>query len=606
MKVWILLVVVAWVWGAEANTPFVPVNTVIGGQVWRATYDYFCLNYTSQTFTFIGGTPDLYNASGLAWNQIISVGTANPLLSLNSATFQCSTLTSVPALPTKIPLPRLAFVNGINAANNFVFPAQTGTQDTYQLLTSASIAPAVQIIQDSTTNNLDTMRFFFKTNFATLGQNCGRLGSTYQVADDPNPVQYVATVPMVAMARSSAGTIVLDKRMFTVVQTAGNDITLSLTGGPNYKLVTFLEAEYVDSTMCASGKIRLVFQFDMQYTSLNASYLVQGPHTSPGITIQPNCYNLTTRSIVPTLPCVGLTCSSQVYIQTGCRTALTNGKTFATCTSGQDPSEQHEVYFNAFASYCNLTNPTCRTTGSGSRQLPFADKVRASIAIATDSQFLEVMQFYPLATTALNNAYFANVTLVAAQTFYVAVYYPYLETQQNFDLTISNLTTFSVTVFDGTGKQLAILGYAALKSTGALAVGVKNTRKDTGGLVACDALAGCDSFAINDASILTTYPTVAYLTFNVTTIQPGGYSGFGTVGGTLTQQVLGSINITASVVDDDSSERSNLLIAGWILLSVGGAALVVGGLAIVGLGSGRAVVAGKYSKKESVCLVSHA
>jgi len=595
-----LIFVLAWV-VAEATGPFSNPTVSIGGQVWRSTYDFFCPNYTTQTVTFIGGTPDLYNASGLPWNQIFSVGTKNPLASLTIANLQCSTLTSVPDLPTKIPVPRTAFVNGINAVNNFKFPDATNTQDTYEPLTAAGIAPAVQIINDATTNNLDTMRFFFKTNFATLAKSCTSLGSTYVEADDPTPVQYVATVPIVAMARSSAGTVVLDKRIFTVVQTAGSDIEISLTGGPNYQLATFLEASFYDTSLCATGKIQLVFQFGMQYTSNNASYLVSGPRVPPGLTILPNCYNLTTRSILAVLPCVGSTCISRVQIQTECRTALTSGLTFASCKSGQSPDEQHEVFFNAQAAFCNLTNPTCRTLGTNLINLPFKDQVRASVAIAVESQFLEVLAFYPLATTALASAFPANYTAATNAVVYVAVYFPYIETQRDFDLTISNGTSFKVNVFAANNFLLASYNYTQFKKLGALTIGVKGTRKDVGGLLACDALAGCDSFAINLAPITNLWRNIDHLGFNLTTIIPGGYDGLGVVGTPITQSITGTLKV-AKPLDDDSSERANLFIAGMVLLAVGAAALIIGASVIlVGVGAtGTAGVAGKYHKKKTL------
>lgn len=583
MKLFVLFLLlggaVALVHQRFARNPFTPDPLLVGLQPFRAIYDNFCVNYTTQVVTFTADLPNLYNNSGLPWNQFVSVGTGNVLSSLGSSNADCSSLSSVPALPTKLPVPVDAFINGINAFDDFLFPAQTGTQDTYQPLNTDGIVQAVQMIDSTIPGVYDTMRFFFSVNFQTLGQACTSLGSSYeQVTTPTQTLQYTADVPIVAVARSSAGTVVADPRFFAATQTPNNDLVLSITGGIHYQLEAFLESTFFDTSLCPTGQTQLVLQFGMEYTSLNSSYLVQGPRGSPGVNVDANCYNLTTRGVVR-LPCTddGV-CVSRVQLQTGCRTALPNGLTFASCN---DTAERSEVFYESVASYCAVANPDCAINGTGFTILFYQDSVRASVAFRAASQFLEIVQFFGASTSALNHALLANYTLIPGQVIFGAVYFPYTEIQRHFDLRIVNGTVFNITAYDSDGKLLNSLTYADLVSLGVINVGVKVTRSFTGGLAACDALLGCDSFALNGDKAAAAFPGAAYLTFNITTTLPGGYNGQGTLGTLVTSTVTQALNVSFPLGLTYTTSKAHVLIAAWVLTGVAGGTVVIGLIAAI-------------------------
>lgn len=581
MLIWILLVVVG-LFEAEAQMsgPFTPAPLMAGGVVFRTIFDNFCLNYTAQTVTFTGDVPNLYNSSGLPWNQFFSVGNAFPALS--GANFACSSLSSLPALPTKLPVPISAFFNGVNAFNDFRFPAQTGTQDTYQVLNPNGIVQAVQLINDATTNFSPKMRFFFKVDFRSISQACSSLGSTFeQVVTQwwtaQPPLQYTADVPIVGIARSSANTIVADPRFFAATQTPNNDLIVAVTGGSHYQLETFLESTFLDTTQCPTGQTQLVLQFGMEYTSQNATYLVQGPRVSPAITIYPNCYNVSIRSVVRA-PCSGGVCVSRVQIQTECRTALANGLTFTSCDLGVDAAEElnNEVFFDSYASYCPLSTKGCAQNGTGFTRLYYMDKVRASVAFKAASQFLQVMQFYAAATSPLNHALISNFTLQPGQTVWVAVYFPYPEIQRHFSLSISNSSLFNISATDGAGNVIATLTYPQLVSTGVITTGVKATRAS--GLLACDAVPGCDSFALNADKAAAVFPGAVYLTFNATTTIPGGYNGQGTLGSLVTSSATQFLLTSFPSGSVSTTSLAQALVPAWVLVGVAGAAIVIVGI----------------------------
>lgn len=561
--------------------PFTPAPIVAGGQVFHTVYDYFCVNYTTQQVTFIGDIPNLYNASGLAWNQMVSVGQSNVLSDLRSSNFDCSTWSTVPALPTKIPVPPSAFENGINSFNNFMFPSQTGTQDTYQVLNPHGIAQAVQIIEDSTTNFQDTMRFFFKVNLASLGESCTSLGSSYSSVRDAasDLLQYTSNIPIVSIARSSAGTVLVDERYMSASQTPGNNLVISVTGGSHYQVDAFLESTFLDTTHCPTGQTSLILQFGMEFTSMDPLYLVQGPRSIAGITIDANCYNITVRS-VRRLPCdAGGVCVQVIQLQTECRTALANGLTFASCDAGQVAAEESgEVFFDSRASYCLTNDTTCVQTGANYTLLYYVDKVRASVAFQAASQFLEVIQFYPSTTSALSQPLFNNHTLEAGDILWVATFFPYPEIQRNFKLTVLNSSAFSITGYDSAGKATNTLRYADLVKSGVIALGVKATRNLGAGLLACDNVLGCDDFALNADAVGLAFPGAAYLTFNLSTSIPGGYNGHGDIGTLVNTVATQALNISQSLTQGFvyTTKKSDVLVAAWVLTAVGGGSIVIG------------------------------
>jgi hypothetical protein len=576
----IVLLLCAWV--AEASPgfghagPFTPAPLVAGTTPFRASFDYFCVNYTTQTVTFIGDVPVLYNTSGLPWNQFVSVGAGNVLSKLSGSNFACSSLSSVPSLPTALPVPVSAFVNGINAFNDFRFPAQTGTQDTYQTLNTHGIVQAVQIIQDATTNFQEMLRFFFKVNFATLGSACTSLGSSEtQVTSGSTLLQYTSNVPIVSIARSGAGTVLADSRFFSATQTPNNDYIITVTGGNHYQLQTFLESTFLDSSQCPTGQTQLVLQFGMEYTSLNSTFLVQGPRLNPGLTIAPNCYNITTRGVVRP-PCTQGVCVSRVQLQTECRTALANGLTFASCDVGQPAAEElNEVFFDSRASYCPVAVQGCAQNGTGFTMLFYPDKVRASLSFKAASQFLEVVQFYSASTSPLTSPVASNYTLLPGQTVWMAAFFAYPEIQRHFLLSISNSTLFNITGYNSAGQMVASLTYPQLVKAGVIAVGVKATRG--AGMVACDLLPGCDSLALDADAASMAFPGASYLTFNVSTAIPGGYSGVGTLGSLVVTSATQSLNTTASLITvlTYSTKQSTVMLSAWVLTGVGGFSLLV-------------------------------
>lgn len=555
----ILLLFVVGTWAIPPN-PFTPPTTLLKGQDYHLYLDNFCVNFTTQTVTFTADISNLYNASGLPWNQFIVAGTGNNLISELSGNFPCTTIASLPSLPSHVPVPYQAFVEGINQYNDFRFPAQTGTQDTYQALNTAGIAQAVQIIQDSTTHNQNMMRFFIKTSFASIGRACSALGTAYSEVDNdvlPNkPVlQYTADVPFTAIARSSQGTVVSSTRFLAATQTTNNDFVVSVTGGINYQLEAFLEDTFVDSSQCPTGQVQMVLQFGMEYTSLNSSYLVQGPRTVPGLTIYPNCYNISTRSVVRP-PCTNGVCVSRVLLQTSCRPALSNGMTFATCAVGQSPFELTDVFFDAHCSFCKIGNTSCSITGNGASILSFTDKVRASVSFKAASQFLQVVQLYASRTAALTAPLLANFTMQSGQTVWVAALFPYPEIQRHFALLISNSSSqFSFTGYSMTGQKTGSLGYTGLVAAGVITVGVRSLRNSQGGLVACDAVLGCDSFAINATALGQLWPQTSQVDMQFATLLPP-YTDPATV------QPLGFFtvnlaqNITLSLAPNSSSNQS--------------------------------------------------
>jgi hypothetical protein len=478
-----------------------------------------------------------------------------------------------------LPVPVSAFVNGINAFDDFRFPAQTGTQDTYPILNPHGIVQAVQLIDDATTTFIEKLRFFFKINFQTLGQACTSLGSTYEQVTTQwwvnQALQYTTDAPIVAIARSSTGTIVADPRFFAVTQTPNNDLVISVTGGIHYELEAFLESAFLDATQCPTGKTQLVLQFGLEYTSLNDTFLVQGPRIAQGITLDPNCYNITTRSILR-MPCTQGVCLSRLQLQTECRTALASGLTFASCAVGQPAAEElNEVFFDARPGFCAVSQPGCAHNGTGASVLFFMDKVRASIAFRAASQFLEILQFYSASTTPLNRALVSNFTMEIGDTVWAAAYFPYTEIQRHFDLSISNSTLFNVTAYDHLGNALVTFTYPELVTAGVISVGVKATR--VSGMVACDALPGCDSFALDGTHAAIAFPGAAYLIFNVTTIIPGGYNGQGTLGSLVSTFTTQAINVSfpIPVLSVFTTKKSEVLVAAWVLTGVAGGAVIV-------------------------------
>lgn len=582
----VLLLVRSTIATTPTTGPFTPPLISTGsGAVFRAVYDNFCVNYTLDSVTFTADIPSLYNYTGLPWNQFISVGSGNPLSRLTTSTLDCSTLSDVPSLPTAIPVPYSAFVNGINAFNDFRFSQQTGTQDTYAPVNPNGVAPAVQIINDATTNYLTTMRFFFNINFAQIGQTCASLGSTYTTAleattNPPSLLQYATELPMTAVARSSTNNLLINQANFAISHTIHDETIISVTGGVNYKLKTFLETAFLDSTNCSTGQTRLVIQFGMQYTSQNSSYLVQGARSPAGLSVLANCYNLTTRSVVRP-PCIEGMCTSRVQIQTQCRTALGNGLTFANCMAGQSAADElTDVYFDSQGSYCPASSIDCVQSGTGFTMLYFTDKVRASMAFQTASRFLQVLEFYATPTKTLLQPLPGNYSLSVTDTIWAAVYFPYPDIQKNFNLTIDASSLFNITVFNAQGISLGSMSYSQMVHYGVITTGVKSTRAGVGGIQACDAVLGCDSFALNAAALFKAFPGGQSMTFNVSTLIPGGFNGQGTIGSYVRTSATQALTLN-SVSTGANTSTTNTFYFGMAWVAAVGFVLVVGLAALI-------------------------
>lgn len=476
-----------------------------------ASFNYFCLNQTSNVITFIADVTSLYNTSNPT-TQWASIGLDTYPTLANQLPF-----TSLPAiqssLPSTLPVPMQVFLDDINSNNNFVFAGQT--QDTYQLLNTRGPVVAVQMINDSTTGHQLKMRFFFNLDVNKLAQNCTFLGCTFQGSTNGsnNATIFRSTIPIYMMYRDSHGNVGPSSGGVILTATrelAGADITVTVSQGqPKYNVDTFIEASKIETTGCSGGQVRALLTVGMAYSTLPADNLnlVQGPLSASDIAVSSQgCYNFSVSKFQRPFCSTNSSCLGQIQLQTQCRSPT---RSFLLCDNGSPGVPATWLDFTMQARQCTGTRTRPRNCTSGISATSTADAVWSSVnfnaalvqPVLGLSTYLAPTQFLSDPTTSVFQA--APVVALMAQGPDIAEYIP---------LAI-NTTSLS---FDVSGT---ILSYPQMVTAHFITFGVKASGASQF-LEGCDQLQGCDSFVLNQTMISKVYPTA--MSAIVAGIQPSG------------------------------------------------------------------------------------
>lgn len=530
------------------------------------TFDNFCVNYTSKVITFTGDVTNLYR-TGSPWNQLFSIGHAT--YPGTTTPLGCTTISATTAVPTTIPVPASAFVDGINSVNDFVFINQTGTQNTYAPLNALGIATDVQVINDTSTHFVEKLRYFFKFDTTAIATACSALGSSVEYGDGVL-TDYMVKLPIYAIGRSGAGVVVSAGAVITVSQTVGSDIAITLSPQTtSYNLDTIVTSTYVDTKSCAAGKSRTVILGSLQYTSMAATELTQGPLQTTDFTIEANCYGLSMRSFKRGVCSTAQECLASFALQTSC-----GASTIPNCTLPiEDTLATVDVqsYACAIASTAivNCTTPVAVTT---------KDRVFSSINFQKPILTIEDAHVYqsvsdPLATHVVlgTNGRAAPVgSLVNIATFLRDP-----EPLEDFVLSI-NKTTFNLTGYTAFDLVESSFTYAALVANSVISTGVKVGRAvGATSIVECDGTLGCDSFQLNTNTLVALHPHINYVVITMTANVPAAVS-------SVQPQTSVSFSVDLSAIASSQYTQNMLEIRNTLITlgSVMGAMIATGGIVL--------------------------
>lgn len=470
----------------------------------------FCVNQTSNVITFTADVTSLYNVTNPAtqWSSIGDLLTYPTL----STELQCTSLSAIETgLPSTVPQPIQTFINDINRLNvyNFIFPGVT--QNTYQPLNTKGPVVAVQMINDYTTGNVLKMRFFYKINLLTAGNNCS--GISFEGATDGtnNVTIFRSIIPVNVFSRDSTGQVQRSTGGIVIVasrETAGADLVLSISEGSSlYNFDTFLEKAVIQNTGCAAGHSRALLSIGVAYTAASTTglALVQGPLTAADVAIVPNlCYNYTVVKFTRPVCSSNSSCVGQIQVATQCRPSTSS---FLNCPS---VTESSLLNLAVQARECTGTRTRPRNcTGAGTAVSNGQDGVSSSIDFASSIAPVYAVHAYDSLTALFDRPLTSASTGNSTTEVDVALFAQGPDNAEFIPVAI-NTTSLVFTLTDASGLHLLTgASYSDFVTAGFFVNGVKATSDGYQSLTVCANIEGCDSFTLNKTSLGFAYHSVA-------------------------------------------------------------------------------------------------